>query len=165
MKWLTFIWYTEPRSPTLQRILYQLNHQGNPRILEWVAYPFSSGSFRPRNWTRVSFIAGRFFTSWATREPPKKILFIILTSKVCPGSSCILDRLSQDRIWYQGEKPELQICSGFNFQCFKRFLSRRSCMTTCLSLVEARATCNTPAVLLNPSVYSTWKILVHSSTF
>ena len=24
-------------------ILYQLNHQGSPRILEWVAYPFSSG--------------------------------------------------------------------------------------------------------------------------
>ena len=38
------------------------------RILEWVAYPFSRGSSRPRNWTRVSFIAGRFFTSRATRE-------------------------------------------------------------------------------------------------
>ena len=25
-------------------ILYQLSHQGSPRILEWVAHPFSSGS-------------------------------------------------------------------------------------------------------------------------
>ena len=25
-------------------ILYQLSHKGSPRILEWVAYPFSSGS-------------------------------------------------------------------------------------------------------------------------
>ena len=25
-------------------ILYQLTHQGNPRILKWVAYPFSRGS-------------------------------------------------------------------------------------------------------------------------
>ena len=40
------------------------------RILEWVAYPFSSGSSPPRNWIRVSCIAGRFFTSWATREVP-----------------------------------------------------------------------------------------------
>ena len=32
------------------------------RILEWVAYPFSSRSSRPRNWTRVSCIAGNFFT-------------------------------------------------------------------------------------------------------
>ena len=24
-------------------ILYQLSHQGSPRILEWVAYPFSRG--------------------------------------------------------------------------------------------------------------------------
>ena len=27
-----------------RRILYQLSHQRSPRILEWVAYPFSSGS-------------------------------------------------------------------------------------------------------------------------
>ena len=45
-------------------ILYQLSHKGNPRILEWVAYPFSSGSSWPRNWTGVSCIAGRFFTNW-----------------------------------------------------------------------------------------------------
>ena len=46
-----------------RQILYQLSHKGNPRILEWVAYPFSRGSSRPRNWTRVSCIAGGFFTN------------------------------------------------------------------------------------------------------
>ena len=39
------------------------------RILEWVAFPFSRGFFQPRDWTQVSFISGRFFTSWATRDP------------------------------------------------------------------------------------------------
>ena len=38
------------------------------RILEWVAFPFSRGSSQPRGWIQVSHIAGRFFTSWATRE-------------------------------------------------------------------------------------------------
>ena len=38
------------------------------RILEWVAIPFSRGSSQPKNWTGVSYTAGRFFTSWATRE-------------------------------------------------------------------------------------------------
>ena len=38
------------------------------RILEWVAISFSRGSFQPRNQTWVSYIAGRFFTVWATRE-------------------------------------------------------------------------------------------------
>ena len=38
-------------------ILYQLSHRGSPRILEWVAYPFSRGSSWPRNRTRVSCIA------------------------------------------------------------------------------------------------------------
>ena len=40
------------------------------RIPEWVAYLFSSGSSQPRNWTGVSWIAGRFFTNWAIREAP-----------------------------------------------------------------------------------------------
>ena len=38
------------------------------RILEWVASPFSKGSSRPRDWTWVSCIAGRFFTVWTTTE-------------------------------------------------------------------------------------------------
>ena len=43
------------------------------RILEWVVYPFSRGSSQTRNQTRVSCVAGRFFTSWATREDPHTI--------------------------------------------------------------------------------------------
>ena len=38
------------------------------RILKWVAFPFSRGSSQPRDWTQISCIAGRFFTSWAPRE-------------------------------------------------------------------------------------------------
>ena len=51
-----------------RRILYQLSQKGSPRILDWVADPFSRGSSWPRNWTRVFCIAGRFFTNWAIRE-------------------------------------------------------------------------------------------------
>ena len=59
---------SNPGLPHWRRILYHLSHQGSPRILEWVAYPFSSDSSWPRNWTGVSGIADEFFTSWATRE-------------------------------------------------------------------------------------------------
>ena len=45
-----------------RHILYELCHKRSPRILEWVAYPFSRGSSRPRNQTGVSCIAGGFFT-------------------------------------------------------------------------------------------------------
>ena len=94
LEWVAFpfsMGSSQPRSPTLQAyslaaepqekpkntgvgsphcrcILYQLNHQGCPRILEWVAHPFSSRSSGPRNQTRVSCIAGRFFNSWVIRE-------------------------------------------------------------------------------------------------
>ena len=59
---------SNPGLPLCRWILYQLSHKGSPRILEWVAYPFSSGSSQPRNWTGVSCIASRFFTNWAIRE-------------------------------------------------------------------------------------------------
>ena len=35
---------SNPGLPHCRRILYQLSHKGSLRILEWVAYPFSSGS-------------------------------------------------------------------------------------------------------------------------
>ena len=60
---------SNPGLPHCRRILYQLSHKGRPRILEWVAYSFSSGSSQPRNWRGVSCIAGRFFINWATRKP------------------------------------------------------------------------------------------------
>ena len=62
---------SNPGLPYCRQILYQLSHKGSPRTLEWVAYPFSRGLSRPRNWTGVSCIAGRFFTNWAKRETPK----------------------------------------------------------------------------------------------
>ena len=43
------------------------------RTVEWVAVPFSMGSFQPRDWTQVSHNAGGFFTLWATREAPQNL--------------------------------------------------------------------------------------------
>ena len=66
---------SNPGHPHCRRILYHLNHQGSLRILEWVAYPFCRGTSSPRFWTKVSWIAGGFFTSWATWESCKGSVF------------------------------------------------------------------------------------------
>ena len=58
---------SNPGLPHCGWILYLLSHKGSPRILEWVACPFSSESFWPRDRTRVSCIAGEFVTTWAIR--------------------------------------------------------------------------------------------------
>ena len=81
---------SNPGLPRCTRILYQLNHRASPRILEWVANPFSRGSSQPRNRTGVSCIAGVFFTNWATREA----LFI-------PQGLCLVHNglLPQPRWW------------------------------------------------------------------
>ena len=52
---------SNPGLPHCRQILYCLSHQRSPRILEWVAYPFSRGS--SRNQTGVFCIAGGLFTS------------------------------------------------------------------------------------------------------
>ena len=55
--------------PTLRDPMdYTVHGIFQARILDWVAYPFSSTSSRPRNRTWVSCIAGGFFTNWAVRE-------------------------------------------------------------------------------------------------
>ena len=52
-----------------RQILYQLSHEGSPKILEWVAHPFSRDLPHPGMELRqVSCIAGGFFTNWAIRE-------------------------------------------------------------------------------------------------
>ena len=43
------------------------------RILEWVAVPTGDLS-KPRDWTQVSSIVGRFFTSWDTGEALKETI-------------------------------------------------------------------------------------------
>ena len=69
-------------------ILYQLSHKGSPRILEWIAYPFSSGSSWPRNWTRISCIAGGFFTNWAMREVDILAAAAAKSLQSCPVTLC-----------------------------------------------------------------------------
>ena len=68
--------WSNPGLPHSRQILYQLNHKGNPRILEWLAYPFSSRSSRCRNWTGVSCIAGGFFTNWTFRKIQDRAVYM-----------------------------------------------------------------------------------------
>ena len=47
------------------------------RVLEWVAISFSRGSSWPSDWTRVSLIAGRRLTIWATRCKTSAVICLI----------------------------------------------------------------------------------------
>ena len=58
-----------PGLPPCRQILYQLSQQESPRILEWVAYPFSSRSSQPRNHTGVSCTAEDSLPTELTGNP------------------------------------------------------------------------------------------------
>ena len=71
----------KPRSFALQA--GSLPSEPPVRILEWVAYPSSRESSWPRNWTRVSCIAGRFFTCWTTREDNIELSKVVVFFSGC----------------------------------------------------------------------------------
>ena len=74
---------SNPCLPHCRWILYCLSHQGNLRILKWIAYPFSRQSSWPRSWTRVSCFARGFFISWAIREAHLlQYIHICLSTKI-----------------------------------------------------------------------------------
>ena len=62
------------------------------RILEWVAMPSSRGSSWPRDWTWVSYIAGKFFTA----EPPGKPTVLLFFSKKSQNSLEADSKICQD---------------------------------------------------------------------
>ena len=71
-----------PGFPHCKQILYQLIHKGSPGILEWVAYPFSSGFSQPWNPIRVSCIAGGFFTTELSGKPRLQVTELNSCSRV-----------------------------------------------------------------------------------
>ena len=92
-------WELNPGLPHCRWILYHLSDQGSPGILEWVVCPFSRGSPWPRNWTGVSCLAGRFFTSWAIEEAH----IYTTMCKIDSWWSCFIAQGTQDgALWWPG---------------------------------------------------------------
>ena len=109
------------------------------RMLEWVAISSARGSSWSRDWTCVSWIAGRFFTRWATRGAQNKQQWqwkwylsecpvpsaAASTLQVASSASSGLSRLSQFQHKYPhpGDTPipgklrlYLQVLISFNYQ-------------------------------------------------
>ena len=61
--------------------------------VQHLAFPFSRGSSQPRDRTQVSCIAGRFFTSWATRDAH---LCLKPSSSLIPASKFIFHQTFDD---------------------------------------------------------------------
>ena len=68
------------------------------RTMEWIAIPFSRGAFWPRDQSRISCIAGRFFTS----EPPGKPKHQVFQARILEWVAFpFCRRSSQPRDWTQ----------------------------------------------------------------
>ena len=75
------------------------------RILEWIAFPFLRGSSQPSYRTQVSRIAGRFFTSWATRKTQLKgwqVTFIL------QRNSWTSEKKTRRWVWWKWEEKNMK---------------------------------------------------------
>ena len=71
LEWVAFPFssrWSQPRSPTLQVDSLPAEPPGKPKNTGVGSLPFTSPSSQPRNWIRISCIAGGFFTNKAIRE-------------------------------------------------------------------------------------------------
>ena len=85
------------------------------RILEWVTMPFSRGSSWPRDRTRGSCLAGRFFTIWATRETKWIRLWILCYHSMGKESACNSgDIWDAGSIAWLGRSPGEEIATHSN---------------------------------------------------
>ena len=89
---------------------YTVHGISQARILEWVACPFSRWSSQPRDQTQVSHIAGRLFSSWATRHPfvPE---YLLSTCSLQYSVECCM-------AWERGSSG---VCFMYNFCLFIYF--------------------------------------------
>ena len=107
------------------------------RILEWVAISFPRGSSQPWDRSRVSRIAGRRFTVWATREVQStwRSIYLLLNNHLCFDDSQICS--SSFNFLFPSRIPEVQagsfafltlLCLKHNESNSQFSLSNHSCL-------------------------------------
>ena len=122
---------SNPGLPYCRGILDQLSHQEGPRILEWVAFPFSRGSSQPRDWTQVSRIA-------------RQILYQLSHKGSCPNgyykNELILKKCCNHTKCYEGYKGNLNRCNFFQgeYRNRERKIWYRCCLDSDIVIKEVQ---------------------------
>ena len=70
--------WIKPRSPLLQEDTLLSEPPGKHKNIGMGSLSLIQRNFLPKNWTGVSCIAGRFFTSWGTRKAQEQNIFTLI---------------------------------------------------------------------------------------
>ena len=110
------------------------------RILEWIAFSFSSRSSPPRDWNQVSSIAGAFFTGWATREA-RFFTYAAAAAKLLQLCSILCDLTGWEptSLSHPWDSPDKNTRVGCHFflKCMK-VKSEKEVTQSCLTLQPHR---------------------------
>ena len=94
---------SNPGLPHCTWILYQLSHQGSPRILDWVAISSSRESPWPRDQTSiscVSCIVGKFLTTELLGQPRMLSKFKPWWEVEDPAAFTHVGTVSWETVWF-----------------------------------------------------------------
>ena len=86
-----------PGLPQCTRILYQLSHRGSPRILEWAACPFCSGS----SWSRIRSRSPTLQAGSTPAGPPGEPCYYVLRC-ICTISTSRAKQSTQQKQMSRG---------------------------------------------------------------
>ena len=87
---------SNPGLPHCRWILYQMSHKGSPRILAWVAYPFSRELPDPGIKPGSSALQTKLFTSWGYQGNPfLKLNYVNYSPYFKPGPSTVFPHLGK----------------------------------------------------------------------
>ena len=142
------------------------------RILAWVAFPFSRGSFQPRDRTQVSHIAGGFFNSWATKEALTDLVPISSSSSSRTGFSVVVTESAHKAaaflhapffffcnfLFSIGADLISDIVFGFGVQELDSVIYRHTSIL--LSHIDYHSVFNWLPVLFRRSFWSVWYVAV-----
>ena len=120
------------------------------RILDWAALSFSTGSSQPRDQTRVSRIAGGFFTSWAAREASTLGLYFLLFAQISRFLHALLSYMTGSLLYMWS----IQNGTLHHYSCLENSKNRGAFRAT----VHAAAESQTQLGLAQWSTMCMWNI-------
>ena len=115
---------SNPGLPHCRQILLSSEPSGKPKNIGVGGYPFSRESSQPKNWTRVSCITGRFFTSWTIRDLDSilKSRDITLLTKLCLVKATVFPVVMCGCESWTIKKAECWSIDAFELWCWRRLL-------------------------------------------
>ena len=128
--------------PHCRQILYHLSHQESPRILEWVAYPFSRGSARSTLESNQGLLDCRWiFYQLSYQRSPKHTIWWKYAQILCNVKTVYIETFKSSTVY--------KVCENLNHQIISSYFAKAKSKNTFMDYIhfspgKGRLVCSSP---------------------